>query len=122
MLKLFGKFRKILKFSKKNYEKLFFFRTPLIKKGLFLGNFGLNGNKMLELIQGTIFARMSPEEKALLVDKYENLDFVCCFCGDGANDCAALKRAAVGVSLSELEASVASPFTSKIADIRLLFY
>lgn len=39
-------------------------------------------------------------------------------CGDGANDCGALKAAHSGISLSEAEASVASPFTSKIADIR----
>jgi cation-transporting ATPase 13A3/4/5 len=34
-------------------------------------------------------------------------------CGDGANDCGALKAAHAGVSLSDTEASVASPFTSK---------
>ena len=51
------------------------------------------------------------------MDAYEKLDFVCSFCGDGANDCAALKRASVGISLSELEASVASPFTSKVPNI-----
>ncbi len=32
-------------------------------------------------------------------------------CGDGANDGAALKRAHIGVSLSESEASIAAPFT-----------
>ena len=38
-------------------------------------------------------------------------------CGDGANDCGALKTAHAGISLSEAEASVASPFTSKEANI-----
>jgi len=39
------------------------------------------------------------------------------FIGDGANDCSALKAAHVGVSLSDAEASVAAPFTSKTPDI-----
>lgn len=38
-------------------------------------------------------------------------------CGDGANDCGALKTAHTGISLSEAEASVASPFTSKQPNI-----
>ena len=38
-------------------------------------------------------------------------------CGDGANDCGALKAANAGMSLSEAEASVASPFTSKTQNI-----
>lgn len=37
--------------------------------------------------------------------------------GDGANDCAALKAAHVGVSLSESDASIAAPFTSTAQDI-----
>lgn len=34
-------------------------------------------------------------------------------CGDGANDCGALKAAHTGISLSDAESSVASPLTAK---------
>jgi len=72
-------------------------------------------NRML--IRGQIFARMSPDEKHELVEKLQSLDYCCGFCGDGANDCGALKAADVGISLSEAEASVAAPFTSRVFDI-----
>ena len=61
---------------------------------------------------------MSPDDKGMLVDSLqENLQINCGMCGDGANDCAALKTAAVGISLSEAEASIAAPFTSSVHDI-----
>ena len=69
------------------------------------------------LVKGQIFARMSPDEKHELVEKLQSIDYTTGFCGDGANDCGALKAADVGVSLSEAEASVAAPFTSHIFDI-----
>ncbi|QPG74360.1 hypothetical protein FOA43_001687 [Brettanomyces nanus] len=69
------------------------------------------------LMKGAIFARMSPDEKQELVDRLRGLDYTVGFCGDGANDCGALKAADVGISLSEAEASVAAPFTSHIFDI-----
>lgn len=65
-----------------------------------------------------MFARMSPDEKHELVEKLQSIDYCCGFCGDGANDCGALKAADVGISLSEAEASVAAPFTSRVFDIR----
>lgn len=69
------------------------------------------------LVQGQVFARMSPDEKHELVEKLQSIDYCCGFCGDGANDCGALKAADVGISLSEAEASVAAPFTSRVFDI-----
>lgn len=59
-----------------------------------------------------IFSRMSPDDKALLIQKLQGLSNfpVVGMCGDGANDCAALKASDVGISLSAREASVAAPF------------
>ncbi|KAJ8011279.1 hypothetical protein DPEC_G00056500 [Dallia pectoralis] len=65
----------------------------------------------------TIFARMAPDQKTQLVEILQSVDYTVGMCGDGANDCGALKRAHSGISLSELEASVASPFTSTISNI-----
>lgn len=70
------------------------------------------------LVRGKVFARMSPDEKHELVEKLQSIDYCVGFCGDGANDCGALKAADVGISLSEAEASVAAPFTSRVFDIR----
>ena len=64
-----------------------------------------------------IFARMSPAQKQVLVEYYQKFGHTVGFCGDGANDCGALRAADVGVSLSQAEASVAAPFTSKISNI-----
>lgn len=69
------------------------------------------------LVRGQVYARMSPDEKHELVEKLQSIDYCCGFCGDGANDCGALKAADVGISLSEAEASVAAPFTSRVFDI-----
>ena len=71
------------------------------------------------LARAQVFARMSPDDKALLVSSLQNhyLDQQVGMCGDGANDCGALKTADAGLSLSESEASIAAPFTSKIQNI-----
>ncbi|XP_075058379.1 putative cation-transporting ATPase 13A4 [Mixophyes fleayi] len=69
------------------------------------------------LVNGAIFARMSPGQKSSLIEEFQKLDYYVCMCGDGANDCGALKVAHAGISLSEQEASVASPFTSRIPNI-----
>jgi len=70
------------------------------------------------LARGRVFARMSPDDKALLVDSLQTVFKINCgMCGDGANDCGALKTASVGISLSEAEASIAAPFTAKVQDI-----
>ncbi|XP_017688937.1 PREDICTED: probable cation-transporting ATPase 13A2 isoform X2 [Lepidothrix coronata] len=69
------------------------------------------------LLRATVFARMLPEQKTQLVCSLQELNYCVGMCGDGANDCGALRAADVGISLSEAEASVASPFTSRMANI-----
>jgi len=72
------------------------------------------------LQNGYIFARMSPEHKTILVECLREEKFTVLMCGDGANDCGALRAADVGVSLSIEEASIAAPFTSNRPDISCL--
>jgi len=76
--------------------------------------------KILKILlqKAVIFARMHPDEKALMIKHQQTIKKnIVGMCGDGANDCGALKTANVGISLSEAEASVAAPFTSKKQDI-----
>ncbi|XP_053650213.1 polyamine-transporting ATPase 13A3 isoform X6 [Cherax quadricarinatus] len=70
------------------------------------------------ITRGTVFARMSPDQKAQLVEELQTINYIVAMCGDGANDCGALKTAHVGISLSEAEASVAAPFTSRTNNIK----
>ncbi|KAH9404644.1 hypothetical protein TYRP_000470 [Tyrophagus putrescentiae] len=67
--------------------------------------------------KGTIFARMSPDQKLSLVNLLQKQNHNVGMCGDGANDCGALRAADAGIALSVAEASVASPFTFKQKDI-----
>ena len=43
------------------------------------------------LVNGTIYARMSPDQKAQLVEHLISIGYCVSMCGDGANDCGALK-------------------------------
>lgn len=78
---------------------------------------------------------MSPFQKQDLIERLQGLNLTVGMCGDGANDCGALKAAdvsrnldenschawwrhKVGLSLSEAEASVAAPFTSRNPTIK----
>lgn len=59
-----------------------------------------------------VIGRCSPNTKITIVDCFNKQGFITLMCGDGGNDCGALKTAHVGIALSDAEASVVSPFTS----------
>ncbi|KAF7682860.1 putative cation-transporting ATPase [Astathelohania contejeani] len=69
------------------------------------------------LSRGMIFARMNPDQKKMLVEDFGCLGYSTCFCGDGANDCGALKSAEVGVALVQSGSTLTSSFTSSVMDI-----
>eukprot|EP01127_Copromyxa_protea_P021172 TRINITY_DN7206_c0_g1_i1.p1 TRINITY_DN7206_c0_g1~~TRINITY_DN7206_c0_g1_i1.p1 ORF type:complete len:1082 (+),score=179.87 TRINITY_DN7206_c0_g1_i1:156-3401(+) len=61
----------------------------------------------------TIFSRMKPLEKEAIVVMHQEAGLITGMCGDGANDCAALRTAHCGIALSDAEASLVSPFSAK---------
>ena len=102
------------------FEKLFKLNQKFLKKkDKKLKN--IHKSYRLVLKNGRVFARMAPEHKALLVEAFKKEGFTTLMCGDGANDCAALRTAHVGVSLSPEEASIAAGFTSKTPDVSCIF-
>ncbi|KAI3357136.1 hypothetical protein L3Q82_015599, partial [Scortum barcoo] len=107
----------------------FLFFTQGLYQGAFNYHLAINGKSFAALcdhfpeylpkvlLRATVFARMTPDQKTQLVKELQKLNYRVGMCGDGANDCGALRAADAGVSLSDAEASVASPFTSKIKNI-----
>jgi cation-transporting ATPase 13A3/4/5 len=69
------------------------------------------------LINCAVFARTSPDHKAQIVQALQKTGMYVGMCGDGANDSLALRAAHIGISLSQVEASVSAPFTSSVPDI-----
>ena len=51
--------------------------------------------------------------QAEVVAMYQRAGLVVGMCGDGGNDCGALRAAHAGLALSDAEASLISPFTSQ---------
>ena len=55
--------------------------------------------------------------QAEVVDMLKRAGLVVGMCGDGGNDCGALRSAHAGLALSDAEASLVSPFTSKAKSV-----
>merc|ERR1719478_383127 len=55
---------------------------------------------------------MTPDQKVALVQLLQQEGLIVGMCGDGGNDCGALRAAHVGIALSEAEASIVAPFSS----------
>ena len=70
------------------------------------------------LLKTKVYSRAKPNDKARIIMAYQNSGRTVGMCGDGANDCGALKQADVGLSLSPTEASISAPFTSKVTNIQ----
>jgi len=50
------------------------------------------------LMRCNVFARMPPDQKMHLIEAYAEMKYIVGMCGDGANDCGALKAAHVCIS------------------------
>jgi len=49
----------------------------------------------------SVFARTKPNDKAKIVMLFQKIGKKVSMCGDGANDCGALKQADIGLSLTQ---------------------
>ena len=65
----------------------------------------------------SIFARVSPFQKAEVVTDIEEAGAVVGMCGDGGNDVSALRQATFGFALSTSDAGIAAPFSTARKDL-----
>ena len=65
------------------------------------------------LLATRVFGRMTPDDKINCVERHKALGLITGMCGDGGNDAGALRASHAGVALSDAEASIVSPFTSR---------
>jgi cation-transporting ATPase 13A3/4/5 len=65
------------------------------------------------LLRLRVFGRVQPMQKVSVVEWHKAREVTTGMCGDGGNDCGALKAAHIGVALSDAEASIVAPFSAR---------
>ena len=70
--------------------------------------------------RGAVFARMTPSQKQQLVQQMQQIGHQVAMVGDGANDCAALRQANCGLSLSGEQSAMAAAFSTPSGSVQSL--
>ncbi|MFX0006009.1 MAG: cation-translocating P-type ATPase [Candidatus Hermodarchaeota archaeon] len=80
-------------------------KTIASQMGIFReGDFVATGNQienlpMKDFNKTTVFARVEPNDKEIIVKNYQNQNYICAMTGDGINDAPALKLANAGIAM-----------------------